>query len=63
MCADCQAEYDNPADRRFHAQPIACPRCGPVLQLLDREGRETAAGDAALTEAVASRCWPAASWP
>ena len=25
MCAACQAEYDDPADRRFHAQPNACP--------------------------------------
>lgn len=24
MCATCQAEYDNPLDRRFHAQPNAC---------------------------------------
>ncbi len=31
MCAACRAEYDNPADRRFHAQPIACPDCGPRL--------------------------------
>ena len=25
MCPACQAEYDDPADRRFHAQPNACP--------------------------------------
>ena len=31
MCPDCRAEYGNPADRRFHAQPIACPACGPRL--------------------------------
>lgn len=31
ICPDCQAEYDSPADRRFHAQPIACPTCGPRL--------------------------------
>ncbi|MBN1859816.1 carbamoyltransferase HypF [Candidatus Bipolaricaulota bacterium] len=31
MCAPCAAEYTNPADRRFHAQTIACPRCGPHL--------------------------------
>ncbi len=31
MCPDCRAEYDSPADRRFHAQPIACPACGPRL--------------------------------
>ncbi|WP_298497105.1 carbamoyltransferase HypF [uncultured Maritimibacter sp.] len=29
MCADCAAEYADPGDRRFHAQPIACPACGP----------------------------------
>src|SRR5579872_7589822 len=23
MCAECQAEYDDPRDRRFHAQPNA----------------------------------------
>ncbi len=33
MCAACQAEYDDPADRRFHAQPNACPDCGPRLSL------------------------------
>ncbi|GFP23392.1 hydrogenase maturation protein HypF [Candidatus Hakubella thermalkaliphila] len=26
MCPQCQAEYDNPMSRRFHAQPNACPR-------------------------------------
>ena len=25
MCPACQAEYDDPEDRRFHAQPNACP--------------------------------------
>ncbi len=48
MCPDCQAEYEDPSDRRFHAQPIACPRCGPMLRLLDVEGSEVAAGEAAL---------------
>lgn len=31
MCADCRAEYGDPTDRRFHAQPVACPACGPRL--------------------------------
>src|SRR5262249_13813695 len=26
-------EYSDPFDRRFHAQPIACPRCGPQFML------------------------------
>ncbi|OWY06873.1 carbamoyltransferase HypF [Thioclava sp. IC9] len=33
MCSACRAEYENPADRRFHAQPIACPDCGPRVWL------------------------------
>ena len=37
MCAGCASEYDDPADRRFHAQPIACPDCGPTLELVDRD--------------------------
>ena len=24
MCPDCRAEYTDPANRRFHAQPNAC---------------------------------------
>ncbi len=39
MCADCQREYDSPFDRRFHAQPNACPACGPRLIALDADGR------------------------
>lgn len=30
MCEACAEEYGDPADRRFHAQPVACPDCGPV---------------------------------
>jgi hydrogenase maturation protein HypF len=39
MCPECQKEYDNPADRRFHAQPNACPLCGPWLEFFDRNGK------------------------
>jgi hydrogenase maturation protein HypF len=35
MCTECQAEYDDPSDRRFHAQPNACPECGPSVALVD----------------------------
>ena len=35
MCPACQAEYDDPGDRRFHAQPNACPACGPRVWLED----------------------------
>ncbi len=29
MCDKCQEEYNDPLNRRFHAQPIACNYCGP----------------------------------
>ena len=29
LCPACREEYDDPGDRRFHAQPVACPDCGP----------------------------------
>ncbi|NWF52821.1 MAG: carbamoyltransferase HypF [Nitrospirae bacterium] len=34
MCFECDEEYHNPEDRRFHAQPNACPLCGPHVELI-----------------------------
>ena len=39
---------EDPRDRRFHAQPNACPVCGPHLFLLGPEGTPQLAGEAAL---------------
>jgi hydrogenase maturation protein HypF len=39
LCPKCRAEYENPANRRFHAEPNACPVCGPKLELRDAEGK------------------------
>ena len=33
-----RAEYADPADRRFHAQPVCCPACGPRLRSWTRHG-------------------------
>src|SRR5512139_2890436 len=33
MCPDCFSEYSDPLNRRFHAQPVACPVCGPQVWL------------------------------
>ncbi len=52
-CGACAAEYADPADRRSHAQTIACPVCGPRLWL-ERDGQRIADGDAALAAAVAA---------
>ena len=32
MCENCNSEYNDIPDRRFHAQPIACNSCGPVYE-------------------------------
>ena len=39
MCPRCGGQYGNPADRRFHAQPVACPACGPKIWLCDPQGK------------------------
>ena len=31
MCGSCQKEYSDPKNRRYHAQPISCNSCGPIL--------------------------------
>jgi len=39
MCDKCREQYENIKDRRFHAQPVACPVCGPKIFLCDNEGK------------------------
>jgi hydrogenase maturation protein HypF len=34
LCDSCREEYENPGDRRFHAQPNACRKCGPRVSLV-----------------------------
>jgi hydrogenase maturation protein HypF len=33
MCDQCNEEYTDIGNRRFHAQPVACNNCGPVYTL------------------------------
>lgn len=33
MCPECREEYETVTDRRFHAQPTACSKCGPTYRL------------------------------
>ena len=51
MCPACQAEYDDPRNRRFHAQPNACWDCGPHVELWERDGSAIACDDP-IAEAV-----------
>jgi hydrogenase maturation protein HypF len=43
LCAPCDTEYRDVRDRRFHAEPVACARCGPELRLV--AGRERVEND------------------
>jgi hydrogenase maturation protein HypF len=35
MCENCNSEYNDILNRRFHAQPIACNKCGPAYRYID----------------------------
>lgn len=52
LCPHCAKEYKDAENRRFHAEPVACPACGPALQLLDANGKVLATKDAALNAAA-----------
>ena len=39
LCLECTREYEDPLNvRRFHAEGISCPRCGPKVYLVDGDG-------------------------
>ena len=38
LCPDCEKEFKDPMDRRFHHQTICCPKCGPKYRLEDNDG-------------------------
>ena len=46
MCARCRREYEDPDDRRFHAENIACADCGPRIGLRGPDGAAVAEPDA-----------------
>ena len=49
MCASCEREYNDPLNRRFHAQPTCCPNCGPKAFLKDLKGQILAGGESAFS--------------
>ncbi len=53
LCPDCRTEYEDPLDRRFHAQPTACPACGPHLRVGGASGAGSPGDDAAAIRDVA----------
>ncbi len=45
LCQDCSEEFGSPINRRFHAQPNACKKCGPQLILTDKSGKKINTGN------------------
>lgn len=41
MCPECESEYTDVNDRRFHAQPVACNHCGPFYYAIYNNVRYT----------------------
>jgi hydrogenase maturation protein HypF len=52
LCPECNQEYLDPANRRFHAEPVACPACGPQLSFFDKEDASTVIAEDALAAAL-----------
>jgi hydrogenase maturation protein HypF len=44
LCALCRREYEDPSDRRFHAEATCCPDCGPQLSVSLAQAVETIRG-------------------
>jgi hydrogenase maturation protein HypF len=40
LCKSCEEEYKNPLNRRYHAQTISCPKCGPTYRLYDKNKKD-----------------------
>ncbi len=40
LCEACKKEYEKPTNRRYHAQPIACEKCGPEVSLYDGNNKK-----------------------
>ena len=54
LCPACAAEYADPANRRFHAEPVACPACGPRLAYRRTDAAAATARDEAALAAAAA---------
>ncbi len=54
LCPECRTEYEDPLDRRFHAQPTACPACGPHLWIEGDDGVPPPTDDLAAIRAAAA---------
>ena len=68
MCPACRREYEDPTDRRFHAEPTCCPDCGPRLSMpleeaIDSVARRSGRSQSRASAATTSPATPATSAP
>ncbi|MFH1415269.1 MAG: carbamoyltransferase HypF [Elusimicrobiota bacterium] len=60
MCLDCKVEYKDAEYRRYHAQPICCPACGPEYSygtVIGQKAIKKAADDLSGGNVVAVKGW------
>ena len=48
MCESCFSEYTDVLDRRYHAQPVCCPDCGPQVVFNEETGENAFKAAAAI---------------
>jgi hydrogenase maturation protein HypF len=56
LCPECQQAYSDVGDRRFHAQPVACHKCGPHAWLERADGRAIVADMFSMMDDVDAAC-------
>jgi hydrogenase maturation protein HypF len=56
MCPTCRRDYEDVRDRRFHAQPVACHKCGPKAWLERADGRAIVADMFSMLDEVDAVC-------
>lgn len=56
ICPECEKEYHNLENRRFHAQPIACYICGPQAWLERPDGKPVTASMFSMLDDVDAVC-------
>ncbi|WP_220770378.1 carbamoyltransferase HypF [Shewanella sp. MBTL60-007] len=52
MCPECERAYLDPMDRRYHAQPVSCPQCGPQLSFKQADLTLLSNKESALEDAI-----------
>jgi hydrogenase maturation protein HypF len=56
ICGDCATEYQDVENRRFHAQPVACFKCGPSAWLERADGKPVIADMFSMLDDVDAVC-------